>query len=216
MNSLLEGILLGLSLAFFFGFGPAFFSLIQTAIHRGFWKGVLLAIGVFLNDLFVVTVSIFGAHTILNGVKAHQSFGVFGGIILIFIGIIAYRHKAALKDEDESLVLNNEHHKSIYLLKGFLLNIANPFVWLFWPTIVLGVASPFMDTSKDVVLFFSGTLSVVFLADITKVYLASKIKRFITDKFLIMINKIAGIVLIVFGMLLLIRSLWEMDVLLGK
>ncbi len=207
MNPFFEGILLGFTLAFFFGFGPAFFALIQTGIHRGFWKGFQLALGVFLNDVFVVTVSIWGAHAIMKNVNSHQWFGIVGGIILIVIGVVTYKHKTEVQNSSEEIVNNKEPHFMVFLTKGFLLNIANPFVWLFWPTVVLGVAAPFMDTIVDIILFFSGTLSVVFLSDIAKVYLASKIKKHITDKFLITINKIAGIALIIFGLVLIIKSL---------
>ncbi len=208
MNPFFEGILLGFTLALFFGFGPAFFALIQTAIHRGFWKGFQLAVGVFLNDLFVVTVSVWGAHAIMNDVNSHKWFGIAGGVILIVFGIVSYKHKIEVEDPDPSsdIVKTAQPHFMVYLVKGFLLNIANPFVWLFWPTVVLGVAAPFTDTLTDIILFFSGTLSVVFLSDVTKVYLASKIKRYITDKFLITINKAAGIALIIFGVVLIIRS----------
>jgi len=61
MNALIEGTILGLSLAFLFGFGPAFFALIQTGIHRGFWAGVLLAIGIIINDLVIVVLSLLGS-----------------------------------------------------------------------------------------------------------------------------------------------------------
>ena len=93
------------------------------------------------------------------------------------------------------------------MLKGFLLNIANPFVWLFWPTVVLGVATPFMNTTQDIVLFFSGTLSMFLLVDTTKVFLASRIKNYITDKILHLINKVAGVGLFIFGIVLVIRSI---------
>lgn len=206
MHSLLEGMLLGLTLALFFGFGPAFFALVQTGIHRGFSKGFILAIGVFLNDLTVVSLSILGAHAIMNSMHKHQILGVLGGFILIIFGIATYRNKIDVSGGDKEININ-EPHPLMYLLKGFLLNIANPFVWLFWPTVVLGIAAPFMNTTKDMLLFFAGTLSMVFSSDVTKVFLASRIKNYITDKFLRMINKIAGIGLVVFGIVLLARSL---------
>ena len=43
-----EGLILGFTLAFLFGFGPALFALIQTSIHRGLWSGFQLAFGEFL------------------------------------------------------------------------------------------------------------------------------------------------------------------------
>ncbi len=206
MHTLIEGILLGLTLALFFGFGPAFFALIQTGIHRGFSKGFILAIGVFLNDLTVVSLSIVGAHAIMDNMHKHRLLGVVGGIVLIIFGMATYRHKI-IANTDDKVVNIKEPHAALYLVKGFLLNIANPFVWLFWPTVVLGVAAPFMDTTSDIILFFAGTLSMVFLSDVTKVFLASRIKQYITDKFLRLINKIAGIGLVIFGVVLIFRSL---------
>ena len=212
MHPLFEGMILGLTLALFFGFGPAFFALVQTGIHRGFKKGFILALGVFLNDLTVVSISIVAAHAVMDNMHKHQLLGVLGGIILIIFGILTYRHKIVVNSSDE-VVNISEPHAITYLIKGYLLNIANPFVWLFWPTVVLGVAAPFMDTTTDIILFFAGTLSVVFSSDVAKVYLASKIKDYITDKFLRLINKIAAISLVIFGIVLIIRSLYEAGIL---
>ncbi|GMT45217.1 MAG: lysine transporter LysE [bacterium] len=212
MHPLFEGMILGLTLALFFGFGPAFFALVQTGIHRGFSKGFVLAIGVFLNDLTVVSISIVAARAVMENMHKHQLLGVAGGIVLMIFGILTYRHKIVVNSNDE-VVNISEPHAITYLIKGFLLNIANPFVWLFWPTIVLGVAAPFMDSTSDIILFFAGTLAVVFSSDVTKVWLATKIKGYITDKFLWLINKIAGIILFIFGIALIIRSLYESGIL---
>lgn len=209
MHSLIEGLILGFTLALFFGFGPAFFALIQTGIHRGFGKGFFLALGVFLNDLTVVTLSILGAHAIINNMNKHQLLGILGGIILMIFGVATYRHKVDVAGSDDDNDINiNEPHAFMFILKGFLLNIANPFVWLFWPTIVLGVAAPFMNHTPDIIKFFAGTLFIIFLSDITKVFLASRIKHYITDRFLFLINRIAGIGLFIFGIAIIIRTLF--------
>lgn len=206
MHSLLEGIILGLTLAFFFGFGPAFFSLIQTGIHRGFKKGLFLAIGVFLNDLFMVSVSIIGAHAIMNNMQKYQFLGIIGGLLLIIFGIVSYRHKIEISEENTIVRIEGPGFLT-FLLKGFFLNFANPFVWVFWPTVVLGVATPFMSQTHDMILFFTGTLVIVFLSDVTKVFLASRIKQHITAKFLLILNRIVGISLILFGIALIVRTL---------
>lgn len=205
MHSLIEGMILGLTLDLFFGFGPAFFAEVQTGIHKGFYKGFILTLGVFLNDAAVVALSIIGAHVIMNTMHKYQILGVVGGAILILFGIATYRNKIELTGEDEDININ-EPHVLMYMLKGFLLNVANPFVWLFWPTVVLGVATPFMSTTQDIILFFAGTLSMFLLVDSTKVFLASRIKNYITDKILHLINKVAGIGLFIFGIVLVIRS----------
>ena len=50
----IEGTLLGLSLALVMGFGPSFFTLIQTSINRGFKSAMLLDLGIILNDILIV------------------------------------------------------------------------------------------------------------------------------------------------------------------
>ena len=51
---ILEGIIIGLSLALIMGFGPSFFTLIQTSINRGFKSAMLLDLGIILNDVMIV------------------------------------------------------------------------------------------------------------------------------------------------------------------
>jgi threonine/homoserine/homoserine lactone efflux protein len=208
MHALLEGSILGLSLAFIFGFGPAFFALIQTAVHRSFGAGVLLALGIFLNDLVVVVLSMLGAVSLVSGSENYKLMGIIGGSLLVIFGVVTYRRKVVVKESEENE--NNEPPGLIYVAKGFLLNLANPFVWLFWLSIAVSAAAGYRADTYNLVLFFSGTLGVVLLTDILKVFTASRLTRFLTDKFLILINKIAGVALFAFGVFLVIRSVFSL------
>lgn len=207
MGVFIEGTVLGLSLAFLFGFGPAFFALIQTGIYRGFLPGILLALGIFLNDLLIVSLSVFGASSIMSGIENFTAIGIIGGLLLIVFGIITYRKKTEVENAE-----NNANIKSplpiIYIAKGFLLNAANPFVWLFWISIIVGITARFNADTTKLIYFFSGTLSVVLLTDIIKTFAASRLKQFVTGKFLILINKIAGIAIVGFGIFLIIKSIF--------
>ncbi len=209
MSVFLEGTVLGFSLALLFGFGPAFFALIQTGIHRGFWPGVLLASGIFLNDFIIVLVSLYGATSIFKDTENYQIMGVIGGFLLIIFGIITYLKKTNVDESDNQDLDIKSPHPLIYIGKGFLLNAANPFVWIFWLSIVVGMTARFGAQKGDLVLFFAGTLTVVFTTDVIKTFAASKLKKFATQKFLIIINKIAGIAISAFGVFLIIRSILQ-------
>ena len=206
MSIFIEGTLLGLSLAFLFGFGPAFFALIQTGLYRGFFAGVLLAFGVILNDLLIVTISILGATTILGGVENFAIVGIIGGMLLIIFGIFTYRKKTEIEDSENKLQIKTPH-PIIYIAKGFLLNAVNPFVWIFWISVVVGITARFNADTVKLIIFFAGTLSVVLFVDIIKTFAASKLKKIVTNKFLILVNKIAGIAISGFGGFLIIRSI---------
>ncbi len=206
MEVFLEGTILGFSLAFLFGFGPAFFALIQTGIHRGFWSGVFLAFGIFLNDVLVVFLSLFGATSIFKDTENYQIMGIVGGVILIIFGIVTYFKKTKHDELENQDMEIKSPHPLIFVGKGFLLNAANPFVWIFWLSIVVGMTARFGADKTDLVIFFAGTLSVVITTDIIKTFAASRFKKFATPKFLIIINKIAGVAIGLFGIFLIIRS----------
>ena len=204
MNSLIEGILLGLSLAFLFGFGPAFFALIQTALHRGFWPAVLLATGIFINDVSIVIISLLGSAQVFHASDNYKLLGIIGGSLLIVFGLYNFNTRPVVQ-QSESLVVNSPH-PIIYIGKGFLLNIANPFVWLFWIGLVVGVTARFKAETTKIFTFFASALIVVFLSDILKSFAAFQFKKFATATFILYIHRIAAISLIAFGIFLIIRA----------
>ena len=109
MGPFAEGIFLGLTLAIFFGFGPALFALLQTSMHRGFLSGVWLAVGIFLSDLALVALCFMGAIQIISKPENNLAFAIISGIILIVFGIVTYTRKVYISKEDEELVLPSGH-----------------------------------------------------------------------------------------------------------
>ena len=208
MGVFLEGTILGLSLAFLFGFGPAFFALVQTGIYRGFLQGAFLAFGIFLNDLLIVTLAIFSAASLMSHIENFKTIGIIGGAVIVIIGIVTYFRSSRISNEEEEQDLNTPH-PLIFIGKGFILNALNPFVWIFWVSIIVGVTAQYSADATKLVLFFSGTLSVVLITDLIKTFAASQFKRLVTDKFLIMINKIAGVAISLFGVFLIMRSIFD-------
>ncbi|RLD87446.1 MAG: hypothetical protein DRJ09_10285 [Bacteroidetes bacterium] len=203
----LQGILLGLSIGFFFGFGPAFFAIIQTALYRGPLRGALMAFGVFLSDSLIVILTLLGATSILENIENSDTMGFVGGFVLISFGIYIFRKKSMRTPSEEKKEIDiRDPHPAIYPFKGFLLNIANPFIWLFWAGIVMGVAAPFKAYQTKLIIFFSVALLTIFTTDLTKVFISHKIKNIVNDRFLMGVNKVAGLVLMGFGVYLIAKT----------
>jgi len=207
MNAFYEGIILGLTLAFVFGFGPAFFALIQTAMHRGFWSGILLAFGIFLNDLIIVILGLLGSVNVIRGSENYELMGIIGGVVLIVFGIVTFSRNKVNRGSNGNG--NGNPGALVFIMKGFLLNLLNPFVWIFWLTVIVSATATYKANTNSLVLFFSGTLGIVFLSDIFKVFMASKLTTILKDKFLVTINKIAGIALILFGVFLILKAVFN-------
>ncbi len=209
-----EGILLGLTLATFFGFGPAFFALVQTSIHRGFWPAVLLAFGIFLNDVIMVVLCLMGAVQIVTAPSNYFWFAISSGVILIIFGLVTFTRKVSEPNENaeedmELPVKMNEPRWFTYIAKGFFMNIVNPFVWIFWVGVVVGISARMGGDETRLTTFFSGTLVTVLLSDLLKAYGAYSIKRFFTQIMIRLLNKIAGIGLIIFGLFLIGKVIFD-------
>jgi threonine/homoserine/homoserine lactone efflux protein len=215
MNVVFEGILLGLTLSFIFGWGPALFALIQTSIHRGFVGGVLLAFGIFLSDLALIGMGLLGAVQLFYKPDNQFLFGLIGGVILIVFGLVTYTRKVPIKapvDNSTTVVVENHPGPLTYILKGFFINFTNPFVWIFWMGLVVGFTTNYEGSLVRLLTFFSAALLTIFSVDVLKCFSAYKIKRFIKAPMITWINRFAGVGLALFGIYLIIRTLLTLNV----
>lgn len=191
-----------------FSFGPSFFALINTGIRYGYKTGSLLAIGIVLSD-FLLAVGIcvvvhFGAINLLHSEKAQTFSAIIGGIILIVFG--AFYFKKHVSGEDATIDLDVQGpHPGLMILKGFVLNLFNPTVWFLWLGNVTAISKSLDYSIVKMIVFFSIVLSCTLVVELTKVYLAGKIKHFLTDRLMTTINYLTGSALILFGLFLIYK-----------
>lgn len=202
-HPLLEGIVVGFTIAILTG--PAFFALIQTSIHRGLKSGLLLACGIFFSDAVLLLLCYLGASQIIYEGQNSLVFGMIGGTILIIYGIVTFRRKVHIDNEYIQQV--KKPGAITYILKGFFLNFANPFIWIFWMSIVVGITSNFGVNTTSLYLFFFGILATTISTDFLKCFISNKIKHFLNLRVLAFINHFVGIALIIFGLVLIVRVL---------
>ena len=203
-----QGIIIILLLAF--SFGPAFFALINTGIKYGYKPGAILATGVVLSDLFlcvgIIFLVHFGAINFLEDEKNQRFAGILAGIILIVFG--AFYFKKPVKKSDESFELKAPSLVGL-LLKGFFMNLFNPAVWFLWLGNVTAVGKSFNYSVVKMIIYFSVVLALVLLVELFKVFLSGKIKRFLTDKIMHVVNILTGSLLIIFGLVLIYNNYFE-------
>lgn len=183
--------------------GPPLFTLLQTSVHRGLKSGFFLATGIFLSDITVVYLTFLGALQFINQKNNYIIAGIIGGSILIGFGIYTFYHKVKI-DENNLLVEVKVAGPVTYILKGFFLNIMNPFVWILWISAMVGVTSGFGDNKHGVALFFIGTLASIYSSDVIKVFIANKIKQRLKASLISRINHLVGLILVVFGVFLIV------------
>jgi threonine/homoserine/homoserine lactone efflux protein len=204
MSIVFNGIQFGFLLAFLVG--PVFFTIIQTSVEKGFRNGALVAIGVSISDIIYVTICYFGLFQFLNDPHSKTIMAYIGGAILILFGLYHLIIKAR-KAREVSFMAATEKRPLKYIMKGFIINGITPMVFIFWiGTISFATVEFHYSTGFEFFIFFTALLSTVLATDITKAFLADKLRRLITHRFLMIMNVVIGICLLGFGVKLLMMA----------
>jgi len=210
IHLIIDGALLGLLVAI--SLGPAFFAIIQTGINQGFKHGLFFAIGVLISDIVLVTISYLIGSSMFEDPKSKVFVGLIGGIILIIFGSVSWAKKPEILKR-RSLKIKEIKAPKLFAfpIKGFFMNIANPFLYFFWfgALGIVGKLAPEGKLLQSTLIFFSATFIVTFSTDLLKSYIGNKIKNFLNPRKEIVINKTVGVALVVFGIVMVFRTLNE-------
>ncbi|MFZ6013729.1 MAG: LysE family translocator [Bacteroidota bacterium] len=197
MDSILNGILSGIVLAFLIG--PVFFTILQTSIERGFWSGFFVAIGVSLSDAAYISLSYLGIYQLFDKGSFREYLAYFGGAVLLGFGF----YYLVIKSKKLSTYGHAPvPYKSPWRLmaKGFIINGLTPMVLIFWlGTVGIATTKFGYSTPGKAIPFFAAIVGTVFITDVIKAKLADRLRTVLTPKFIRTMNIVLGIVLLIFG-----------------
>jgi threonine/homoserine/homoserine lactone efflux protein len=197
-----QGFIFGIALAF--SLGPSFFALIQTSIKRGYRSGIAMAIGVFASDFIYLLLAWFGLSAWLMDDKYAIPVGVTGGVLLIGYGLWQCFKKTTVQNVEGEMPEQKNSYGAM-ALKGFLLNLFNPFVIFLWIGAISLSSTKFSNDMPVIFAFFTTTLVTILATDIGKCLAAGKIKGYLNDLWIHRVNQIAGIIMMISGIVLIVR-----------
>lgn len=199
-------ILIGLVLSVVVNMGPAFITLVQTSLHRGARSAAWFAMGVILNDTLIVSLCILSSIQVVTRTGFEAALACIGaGVVLLLFGFFTFRKKVENRERLEKHseeILKSQSNKPewfVFLGKGFALNILNPFVWLLWFSAVAIVAGKMGGNKISTIVFFGIILGTTFAMELLKAWGAARLKKFLTPERTTLINKVAGVLLMLFG-----------------
>ena len=210
LYSFFQGLLFGLP--FVFVVGPALFAILQTSVNKGFYSGMQVAIGISASDFLLMLLCYFGFIQYIQSDTFQIVLGFVGTVFLALYGIYMFR-KTTITSQTTSKSIKlkvNWISVSSEVSKGFFLNIMNPFLWVLWFAIVssnTGNRTPF-----EAVLFILGIVCMIFSTDMLKSFFANKLTKLLSDKVILTINKVAGIILMVCSLVLCARTLISFNI----
>lgn len=202
---------LGLGLFISLSVGPVIFMIIKYSINTGFKAGLSFAIGVSCSDIMYVILGNFASSFIHELDEMKKVIGIAGGIVLIIIGLYGlFLKQVKIKSGESRQEKIQATKKALFKiwLSGFLMNTLNPGVLILWVGVCTANSSLEL---KDRLILFGTALVFILAADVTKVFLADKIRHKLTLKTVIWLNRIASIIMLLFGGILIYAVLFKVE-----
>ncbi len=208
IDAIIKG--LAISLLLIFSVGPVIFTVIKQSVNHGRRGGFSFIAGVWLSDIIWVVLSVSFSEAIKTVLHFKIPIGIAGCIFLIGMGVyFAFIKKVKPRRVQEPTEIAGDEmtptgkHTNYFAIftSGFIINTLNPAIISFWVLMAASLASVYSFNHQ--VIIFITCLAVNMVADIAKVLGAGKLGKKLSDKNILRINRISGILYLIFGAVIL-------------
>ena len=199
---ILKGLLLGLILSI--SIGPIIFAILKQSLTNGRNAGFAFVAGVSVSDISLLVIcNVFTA--LFAIILSHKSIiAMLGAGFLLLMGLYTlFFKKIQLEKVGEHPIKEMRTRKLVgVFIAGYLMNTLNPNVFLFWFAWTAAIGANASETNNPVlykVLVFGTCLVFVLVADLLKVFLANTLRPKLTEKTLLWVNRVSGIIILIFS-----------------
>ena len=202
--STLQLVLAGIGLLVAAPIGPANVLVIQRAVSRGFWGGLAAGLGAVVGDGLLAAIAAFSVTAISEAMRAYAGWiQLIGGLLLVGFGLALLFARPAL-----TIPLGQKSHLLEHagiIPQTFFLTVTNPGAILGMAAMIGGLGSLIggLNTYLEALLLVAAVMGGSLLWWLGLSELIATIRHKLTEGRLKLINRIAGAVLIAFGLILL-------------
>lgn len=184
--------------------GPVNVLVIQRAVTGGFWAGLAAGLGAVIGDGLLAAIAAFSVTAISDAMSAYAGWiQLVGGLLLVGFGValLVTRPALTIPVGQKSHLLE---HTGI-IPQTFFLTITNPGAVLGMAALIGGFGSLIggLNTYLEALLLVAAAMGGSLLWWLGLSELIATIRHMLTEGRLKLINRIAGAVLIAFGLVLL-------------
>jgi threonine/homoserine/homoserine lactone efflux protein len=198
IEAVVKGLTFGLLLSI--AVGPVLFSIIKQSLNNGHKGGMAFVLGVSMSDVALVLISNIFTEQFKSLSSYRTEIGLGGCVFLVSIGVyFLFFKKVKVNEEGKQVFKFRKRDYVRMFFSGFFMNTLNPAVFLFWITTSTTTIS---HSIQERIIIFTTCLAWVLGTDILKVMLAGKIRNRLTPHNIHIINRVNGIILIIFGIAL--------------
>jgi len=209
ISEFIPAIFLGIVLSF--TIGPVFFTILEVSVSKGFKAAVFFNIGVVFSEIVFFAIAYASTSSLLESIQDNPSWKILGGVLLFFYAGITLLGMYQDKEEQEYKIDSTAVSPNLLknMIKGFLLNIINFAVLVFWILIVANYGPEFKETQYKMVVFFFVVVGTYFTIDLGKIYLAQQLKRSLTKQIISKIKIAVNTIILIIGVVLIFKGFFE-------
>jgi len=199
---ILKGLLLGLILSI--SIGPVIFAILKQSLTNGHKAGYVFVAGVSISDIILLFICNFFTSFFIMALSHKALIAMLGAGFLLVLSLYTLFFKKIIFKEgelDKEKLLSKSDLLKIFFA-GLFMNTLNPSVFLFWFAWTAAISASAAETDNPLsyrILVFGTCLLFVLLSDLLKVTLAGKLRSKLTLHNMIIINRVSGIIILLFS-----------------
>jgi len=207
---LLKGLLLGFLLSI--SIGPVIFAILKQSLTNGRKAGYIFVAGVSASDIVLLTICNLFTGFFAMALSHKALIAIVGAGFLLLMGLYTLFFKKITFEPGDQVKDKTMRKRDLLgiFASGFFMNTLNPNVFLFWfawTAAISATANESNDALHYKLIVFGTCLLFVLISDLVKVLLADKVRSRLTLRNMVVINRLSGIIILVFSAALFYAAL---------
>jgi threonine/homoserine/homoserine lactone efflux protein len=205
-----KGLLLGIILSI--SIGPVIFAILKQSLTNGKRAGYAFVAGVSASDISLLLICNLFTQLFELVLKHKAIIALVGAGFLLIMGLYTLLFKKFSIEKDAEVAEKQLSTKDLLgsFVSGYLMNTLNPNVFLFWFAWTAAIGTTATETNNPLyykLIVFGTCLLFVLISDLAKVVLAGRLRPRLTNNTLIWVNRISGIIILIFSAALFYSAL---------
>ena len=208
INTIFKGIIIGVLASA--PMGPVGILCVQRTLNKGRWYGFVTGLGATASDLIYALITGFGMSFVMDLVNNTQNrffLQILGSIMLLIFGIISFRSNPTKNMHQSGMTKGSYVHNGI---TAFLVTLSNPLIILLFMAVFAQLAFIIPGHPVEMSIGYVSIMGGAILWWFGLTWLIDKIRTKFEDYGIIIINKIIGSIVILFSILVLIGTLFNL------
>lgn len=201
VSTFLQGLAFGFTMAAIPG--PIFFLIVQRTLAEGPFTGFCCGLGAATADLIYALIAAIGLTFIMQFLLSYQvALAILGGFFIIYLGIRTFFRNVTIRT-----VHITDTRLFTAWLSTMLLTLANPVTIVSYCVIFAGLGIATGNSLNATISLLLGVIAGALSMVIMLVGSLSFFRKKVSQKVLTVVSKVAGIILVGFGIAAIIRGL---------